>query len=460
MRAPSLLVTGCLLAACTDPSAGPAGPADTPPRVSAQLAGDDAVVAAAEVKEVPARLDKLRAEVAALEKEQSIAPEIAASITKSVDAARAAALAAEQLPRRQHDPYYRGVSGAMGDVRKALQSANANSAHFTAADEQARVVHDLAEAWARQVNHRIVFTYRADLWEVYPWDPDPATVGPLTSTPRLDEGAPAWSPDGRRLAFVRSDWGSFGTWGTLVVMNADGTGEAEILRSDDRFGIDADYLSWSPDGTRIAFNRLDDHSPYFDGAHRQVCLATVPSSTPVVVPRAADAPCATSPRVHRWTCGADWSPDGATLAVNSCGGHELFLQGLSVGTAIGVPGWTTVPLPDQAVFPAVWSHDGRRIAWTGSRGVYVLDVDTRVSRLIGRVRPTLDGGPREKWVSWSPDDRHLVVSANVGVEVFDEELGRVLDGDLYIMTVESGSVRQLTRAADFEYHVAWRPYVR
>jgi hypothetical protein len=83
-------------------------------------------VSAAQVKEIPARLDKLQAEVAAMEKEKGISREAAAAIAKAVDAARAAAAGA-QLPRRQQDPYYRGVSGAMGNVRKALQTANASS---------------------------------------------------------------------------------------------------------------------------------------------------------------------------------------------------------------------------------------------------------------------------------------------------------------------------------------------
>jgi hypothetical protein len=42
--------------------------------------------------------------------------------------------------------------------------------------------------------------------------------------------------------------------------------------------------------------------------------------------------------------------------------------------------------------------------------------------------------------------------------VTDEE--RAPDGDLYIMTVESGSVRRLAHAADMEIQPAWRPYVR
>ena len=53
-----------------------------------------------------------------------------------------------------------------------------------------------------------------------------------------------WSPDGRRLAYVRS--------GSLYIANVDGT-DVRLLAS----GVHNGGLSWSPDGTRIAFARGD-----------------------------------------------------------------------------------------------------------------------------------------------------------------------------------------------------------
>ncbi len=68
------------------------------------------------------------------------------------------------------------------------------------------------------------------------------------------EAAPAWSPDGRRIAIVSNGippgTPPFGEGG-VYVMNADGTGQRRLTRS-------AGSPAWSPDGRRIAFLRGRD----------------------------------------------------------------------------------------------------------------------------------------------------------------------------------------------------------
>ena len=90
-------------------------------------------------------------------------------------------------------------------------------------------------------------------------------LGPDGGRPRaLTAGAdgvsvydPAWSPDGRRIAFVRSTE----TESAIVVAEVDGGGE-RVLRSERRDPGTWNDLwgpAWSPDGTRIAYTlrRLD-----------------------------------------------------------------------------------------------------------------------------------------------------------------------------------------------------------
>jgi Tol biopolymer transport system component len=76
----------------------------------------------------------------------------------------------------------------------------------------------------------------------------------LTSTPPgTYEQAPAWSPDGSRIAFVRftSDSQYDGT-SSIRVMNRDGSGERQLLAH--KLYAYAPYsLAWSSDGKTIAF---------------------------------------------------------------------------------------------------------------------------------------------------------------------------------------------------------------
>jgi TolB protein len=67
-------------------------------------------------------------------------------------------------------------------------------------------------------------------------------------------GDPAWSPDGRRIAFRRYD-GQLGFRSAgpsdLYVVNADGSG----LRRLTRHAANVRWFAWSPDGRTIAFLR-------------------------------------------------------------------------------------------------------------------------------------------------------------------------------------------------------------
>jgi Tol biopolymer transport system component len=86
-------------------------------------------------------------------------------------------------------------------------------------------------------------------FDIHTIDADGTNASPLTSTPG-DELNPAWSPDGSRIAFDRGGFGSR----DIYVMNADGSNVTQITAVD---GDDANP-AWSPDGSRIAFESTRD----------------------------------------------------------------------------------------------------------------------------------------------------------------------------------------------------------
>jgi TolB protein len=66
----------------------------------------------------------------------------------------------------------------------------------------------------------------------------------------VNDWSPAWSPDGRRIAFARFFDGQPFT--DLAIINVDGSGLQRLTTAS------GEYPTWSPDGARIAFATARD----------------------------------------------------------------------------------------------------------------------------------------------------------------------------------------------------------
>lgn len=104
---------------------------------------------------------------------------------------------------------------------------------------------DMKPAWSPDGRRVAFFSDRDGKEDIYVVDADGRNLRRLTTDP-ADDREPAWSPDGRRIAFASEREGALNVW----TMNADGTAQRRLTNY--RIGKAA-IPAWSPDGRSIAF---------------------------------------------------------------------------------------------------------------------------------------------------------------------------------------------------------------
>ena len=171
----------------------------------------------------------------------------------------------------------------------------------------------------------------ADVWVMN----SDGTVHRLT-TGRSFDGDPAWSPNGADIAFVSARAGSKDLW----TMRADGSGQHQLLswRSTET------HPTFSPDGTQIVFQ--SDKA-----GHPQVFVLRLGVGTRRLTDRpASDA----SPA---------WSPDGLRILFSSNSGGS---QALWTVNTSGAPALTRLTNGAAADSAPAWSPGGLRIAFVSN----------------------------------------------------------------------------------------------
>jgi Tol biopolymer transport system component len=197
----------------------------------------------------------------------------------------------------------------------------------------------------------------------------------------LGNQEPAWSPDGSRIAFVRttepqSEGVRLPSTGVFV-MNADGSSARRLTQRDERPGTEDHSPTWSPDGRTIAFIRLNNLAG--TGKQNASALFTVPS--------AGGEPKLLHQMPGEWPgAGApDWSPDGDRILFSTycyfreCRQPSTGAQVFTIPRRGGQPQRLT-NLPGNSYNPR-WSPDGKKITFVRNDKVapqgdiYTMDAD-------------------------------------------------------------------------------------
>jgi Tol biopolymer transport system component len=311
---------------------------------------------------------------------------------------------------------------------------------------------------ARRPQGTIVFSSsRTGNFELYSVRADGSGLGQLTRSSTQDARA-AFSPDGRRILFMRfAELDPFYI-GDLWVMYADGREQRRLSRfaSDPAWSPDSRWIAYSgngksvadafplvivsPDGRRRRVIRGRYYGPSWspDGKRLVVTTDAVDDRTDLVV-MGADGRGRKTIRRNVGS-GPDWLPNGLIAFSAADGGIDLVRPDGRGARRLHVP---------EDAEALAWAPDGRRFAFTDGGRLHV------GATAGGRARDvTAKGAKGLSELAWSPDGRWLV-----GRRSSRRDGGH---GDMLVVAADGSSSRRVTKQFSYPYGgdnqlPSWRP---
>lgn len=282
-------------------------------------------------------------------------------------------------------------------------------------------------------NGLIAFTRFADRsFSVGTVSPD----GGPESTLVTDGLEPAWSPDGKRLAFVSRRSGDY----DLYVAGADGSNLRELTRR----GTDESAPAWSPDGKRLVFVRGSAGGYSQEDERFGIYVVNADGSHLRRVTK----------RAGYFQRAPTWSPNGKWIAFLLEDSVEVMQTELDL-YLVHPNGRRLHPLTQTAADEdsASWSPDGTRLLFdrdrdgSGGHDVGVLNLRTRTTRLL------IAGATDDAEPTWSPDGT-MIAFTRWTYPPDDPDFNP--RGAIYLADANGKNVRRLTIDSNDAWGAAWQ----
>ena len=295
-----------------------------------------------------------------------------------------------------------------------------------------------APAWSPDGSRIAFLSDRRDRQQVYAISPDGGEAQAVTSTTDTIHRF-AWSPDGSAIAFSATEPDETmrrnreRNWGPYRVIDEEhrmtqlrlvdlATGSTRKLTSG-AFTVGA--FDWSPDGSRIAFDHRDTPDPAAGGT---ADISIVSLAGAVVQPLVAEDGPDTNPK---------WSPDGGSVAFESAMASPNFYYANRYVATVPVAGGPVRNLTagfDEIPTLEAWRRSGLYFSATRRTRTYLFQLDPRTGELT-RVAPG---------DAWTGSEFNLNAAGEVAAYV---GANATTYPEVFAVRLDGGTPRRLTDTA-------------